>query len=430
MIGLLIGLLFLLLFLTVPIFASLAIATLAVFMAYFPGQAMDFMLAQSMVKSCDSFALMAIPFFMLVGTLMSKTGLAQKLVRVAEVFTGDSAGGLGTAAMVASMLFAAISGSGPATAAAIGGIMIPAMVKQGYGKEYSCALLASGSTIGPIIPPSIPMIMYAVTIGCSTTTLFMAGIVPGLMMGIGLIIYNKIISRRCNYRGQEGAAGGKEKLQALQSGLGALLMPVIVLGGIYSGIFTPTESAVVGVAYSLLVSKFIYKSLTWDGLKEAFVDAAITSATIMILFGGANTFGRILTLGNIPGIISGGILSLTSSKIVIMLLINVLLLMVGMFIDTNSSVILFAPIIVPILTQLGYHEIFIGVMMVVNLCIGMLTPPLGPNLFITMKIGGVSLEKVLPFAIVQIIILYVVLAVMIIFPDTVLVLPKLFHMIS
>lgn len=430
MIGLLIGLLFLLLFLTVPIFAALAISTLAVFMAYFPGQAMDFMLAQSMVKSCDSFALMAIPFFMLVGTLMSKTGLAQKLVKVAEVFTGDSPGGLGTAAMVASMLFAAISGSGPATAAAIGGIMIPAMVKQGYGKEYSCALLASGSTIGPIIPPSIPMIMYAVTIGCSTTTLFMAGIIPGLMMGMGLIIYNKIISRRYNYRGQTGAALGREKLQALWSGLGALLMPVIVLGGIYSGIFTPTESAVVGVVYSLAVSKFIYKSLTWEGLKEAFVDAAITSATIMILFGGANTFGRILTLGNIPSIISAGILSLTSSKIVIMLLINILLLIVGMFIDTNSSVILFAPIIVPILTQLGYHEIFIGVMMVVNLCIGMLTPPLGPNLFITMKIGGVSLEKVLPIAIVQIVILYIVLAVMIIFPDTVLILPKLFHMIS
>lgn len=430
MIGLLIVSLFLLLFLTVPIFAALAISTLAVFMAYFPGQAMDFMLAQSMVKSCDSFALMAIPFFMLVGTLMSKTGLAQKLVRVAEVFTGDNAGGLGTAAMVASMLFAAISGSGPATAAAIGGIMIPAMVKQGYAKEYSCALLASGSTIGPIIPPSIPMIMYAVTIGCSTTTLFMAGIVPGLMMGIGLIIYNKIISRRHNYRGQTKVAGSKEKLQALWSGLGALLMPVIVLGGIYSGIFTPTESAVVGVVYSLLVSKFVYRSLTWEGLKEAFVDAAITSATIMILFGGANTFGRILTLGNIPGIISGGILSLTSSKIIIMLLINVLLLIVGMFIDTNSSVILFAPIIVPILTQLGYHEIFIGVMMVVNLCIGMLTPPLGPNLFITMKIGGVSLEKVLPVAIVQIAILYAVLAIMIIFPDTVMILPKLFNLIS
>ena len=304
------------------------------------------------------------------------------------------------------------------------------MVKQGYGKEYSCSLLASGSTIGPVIPPSIPMIMYAVTIGCSTTTLFMAGIVPGLLMGLGLIFYNKIISKRNNYRGQVVAAGRKEKLSALWSGLGALLMPIIVLGGIYSGIFTPTESAVVGVVYSLIVSKFVYRTLTWDGLKEAFVEAAITSATIMILFGGANTFGRILTLGNIPNTISSAILSFTSSKLIIMLLINLLLLVVGMFIDTNSSVILFAPIIVPILTQLGYHEIFIGVMMVVNLCIGMLTPPLGPNLFITMKIGGVSLEKVLPTAVTQIVILYAVLALMILFPDLVLILPKVFHMIS
>ncbi len=257
MIGVLVGSLLLLLFLTVPIFAGLAISTLAVFMAYFPGQMMDMMLAQSMVKSCDSFALMAIPFFMLVGSLMSTTGLAQKLVKVAESVTGDSAGGLGTSAMIASMLFAAISGSGPATAAAIGGIMIPAMMKQGYSAEYSASLLASGSTIGPVIPPSIPMIMFAVTIGCSTTTLFMAGVVPGIMMGAGLIIYNKFISKRYNYRGKAAAGGAGETRRAVRDGLGALLMPVIVLGGIYTGIFTPPESAVVGVVYSMAVSRFV-----------------------------------------------------------------------------------------------------------------------------------------------------------------------------
>ena len=419
MIGVLILTLLILLFLTVPIFAALALSALVVFAIYFPGQGMDLMLAQSMVKSCDSFPLMAIPFFMLVGTLMSKGGLAKKLVDIAEAFTGNSAGGLGTAAIVASMLFAAISGSGPATAAAIGGIMIPAMAKQGYGKEYSASLLAAGSTIGPVIPPSIPMIMFAVTIGCSTTTL----------MGVGLIVYNKWISKRKDYRGESLSEEKGSKAKTIKEGIWALLMPVIVLGGIYSGIFTPTESAVVGVVYSLAVSKFIYKTLTWQGLKESLVDAAITSATIMILFGGANTFGRILTLGDIPATIAGGILSVTSSKIVIMILINLILLVVGMFIDTNSSVILFAPIVVPLLTQLGYHEIFIGVMMVVNLCIGMLTPPLGPNLFITMRIGGVSLEKTLPSALATIVILYIVLAVMIIFPELVLCLPRLLGMI-
>lgn len=426
MIALLIGTLLVLLFLTVPIFAGLAISTLAVFMAYFPGQMMDMMLAQSMVKSCDSFALMAIPFFMLVGSLMSTSGLAQKLVKVAESVTGDSAGGLGTSAMIASMLFAAISGSGPATAAAIGGIMIPAMMKQGYGAEYSATLLASGSTIGPVIPPSIPMIMFAVTIGCSTTTLFMGGVIPGIMMGIGLIVYNKLYSKKHNYRGKPSSGG---TMKAVREGIGALLMPVIVLGGIYTGIFTPTESAVVGVVYSMAVSTFIYKTLTWDGLKEAFVDAAITSATIMILFGGANTFGRILTLADIPNQISSAILSFTDSKVLIMLILNFILLIVGMFIDTNSGVILFAPIIVPILKALGYHEIFIGVMMVVNLCIGMLTPPMGPNLFITMKIAGVSLEQAMKQVVVQVVILYIVLAVMILIPDTVLILPKVFGMI-
>ena len=402
MIAVLIVTLLILLFLTVPIFAALALSALVVFAVYFPGQGMDLMLAQSMVKSCDSFPLMAIPFFMLVGTLMSKGGLAKKLVDIAEAFTGNSA---------------------------IGGIMIPAMVKQGYGKEYSASLLAAGSTIGPVIPPSIPMIMFAVTIGCSTTTLFMAGVIPGILMGVGLIVYNKWISKKNNYRGEELSEEKNSKAKTIKEGIWALLMPVIVLGGIYTGVFTPTESAVVGVVYSLIVSRFIYKTLTWQGLKESLVDAAITSATIMILFGGANTFGRILTLGDIPSTIASGILSVTSSKIVIMILINLILLVVGMFIDTNSSVILFAPIVVPLLTQLGYHEIFIGVMMVVNLCIGMLTPPLGPNLFITMRIGGVSLEKTLPSALATIAILYIVLAVMIVFPELVLCLPRLLGMI-
>lgn len=429
MIAMLVISLLLLLFLTVPIFVSLCISALLVFAFYFSGQNMDIMMAQSMVKSCDSFALMAIPFFMLVGTLMTKGGLAKKLVRIAEVFTGNSAGGLGTAAILASMLFAAISGSGPATAAAIGGIMIPAMMEQGYSKEYSASLLASGSTIGPVIPPSIPMIMFAVTIGTSTTTLFLAGIVPGILMGIGLIIYNKIVSRKRNYRGTDEKTTGAEKIKALKEGFLALLMPVIVLGGIYSGIFTPTESAVVGVVYALVVSGFVYRTLTWQGLKEALVDAAITSATIMILFGGANTFGRILTLGNIPNTIVSMITGFTSSKVLILLIINVILLFVGMFIDTNSGVILFSPIIVPLMQQLGYHEVFIGIMIVVNLCIGMLTPPLGPNLFITQKIAGTTLEKTLPTTIVQVGILYLVLAVMILFPETVLFLPRLAGMI-
>ena len=429
MTGVLIGSLLVLLFLTVPIFASLCICTLVVFAVFFAGSGMETMLAQSIVTSCDSFPLMAIPFFMLVGTLMSKTGIAGKLVAVAEAVTGDSPGGLGNAAIIACMLFAAISGSGPATAAAIGGLMIPAMVEQGYPSKYAGALVASGSTIGPVIPPSIPLIMYAVTVGVSTSTLFTAGFIPGIMMGIGLIIYNKLVSKKSGYRGAVKATTAKEKLKIMKEAIWALLMPVIVLGGIYSGLFTPTESAVVGVVYSLFVGKFIYKTLTFNNYVEAVIEAGITSATIMILFGGANTFGRILTIGKIPETITSAMLSVTDNTAIILLLINFLLLLAGMFIDTNSSMILFAPIIVPIMQTLGYDPIFIGIMMCINLCIGMLTPPLGPNLFISQRVAGVKLEEILPESLKQVVILYIVLAVMILFPQTVMFLPKLLGMV-
>lgn len=424
MIALLVCSLLAMLFFTVPIFTGLAICTLVTFAVFFPGQNMDIMMAQSLVKSCDNFSLLAIPFFMLVGTLMSEGGLAKKLVGVAEALTGDKPGGLANAAILASMLFAAISGSGPATAAAIGGIMIPSMIKQGYDKSYSASLLASGSTIGPVIPPSIPMITYSVAVGCSTVAMFAAGVIPGIAMGVGLMIYNGFVSRKHNYRGNK-TYSREEKLKAFKSGIPALLMPIIVLGGIYSGIFTPTESAVVGCAYTLLVSGLVYKTLTWKGLKAALIDAGISSATIMLLFGGANTFGRILTLGNVPNQIVNAIFSFTSSKVIILLIINVLLLLAGMFIDTNSCVVLFSPIIVPLMISLGYNEITAGVMIVVNLCIGMVTPPMGPDLFITMKIADTPLQKALPSAVAQIGIMYLVLAILVIFPQSIEIIPKL-----
>lgn len=424
MIAVLICSLLVMLVFTVPIFAALAICTLIVFGMFFPGQNMDIMMAQTLVKCCDSFPLMAIPFFMLVGTLMSEGGLARKLVNVAEVLTGDRPGGLANAAILASMLFAAISGSGPATAAAIGGIMIPSMIKQGYDRSFSASLLASSSTIGPVIPPSIPMITYSACIGCSTVAMFAAGVIPGIAMGVGLMIYNTLVSRKNDYRGNKSYTS-REKTEALKSGIPALLMPVIVLGGIYSGIFTPTESAVVGCVYTLLVSAFVYKSLSWEGLKAALVDAGISSATIMLLFGGANTFGRVLTLGNVPNQIVDAIFSFTSNKFLILLIINILLLLAGMFIDTNSCVVLFSPIIVPLMTAMGYDLITAGVMIVVNLCIAMVTPPMGPDLFITMKIADTPLQKVLPSATIQIGIMYLVLAILVLFPVTITFIPKL-----
>ena len=425
MLGTLMLVLFLCLFATVPIALSLGISTLGVFATQFPSMPMANNLAQAMITSADSFPLMAIPFFMLVGTLMEKTGIARRLVDIASILTGDTPGGLGMAAIVASMFFAAISGSGPATAAAIGGIMLPAMIEQRYSRSYSVGIVSGASIIGPIIPPSIPMIMYGVTVGVSVTKMFTAGFIPGFMLGGGLCLYNYFVSKKRGYRGNTVTMTRKEKINTFKGAIPAILMPVIVLGGIYGGIFTPTECSVVGVVYTLLVGKFVYHELTLKKLKESLVEAAITSATIMIIFGPATTFGRLLTIGKIPTMVTDAMLSFSTNKYVIMLIINVLLLIIGMFIDTNSSIVLFAPLFVPILTSLGYDIYYVGVIMVVNLCIGMLTPPLGVNLFVAMRIGNISLEEALKEAMPVIGVEILILAVMILCPWLITFLPNL-----
>lgn len=425
MLGTLMLVLFLCLFATVPIALSLGISTLGVFATQFPSMPMANNLAQAMITSADSFPLMAIPFFMLVGTLMEKTGIARRLVDIASILTGDTPGGLGMAAIVASMFFAAISGSGPATAAAIGGIMLPAMIEQRYSRSYSVGIVSGASIIGPIIPPSIPMIMYGVTVGVSVTKMFTAGFIPGFMLGGGLCLYNYFVSKKRGYRGNTVTMTRKEKIDTFKGAIPAILMPVIVLGGIYGGIFTPTECSVVGVVYTLLVGKFIYHELTFKKLKESLVEAAITSATIMIIFGPATTFGRLLTIGKIPTMVTDAMLSFSTNKYVIMLIINVLLLIIGMFIDTNSSIVLFAPLFVPILTSLGFDIYYVGVIMVVNLCIGMLTPPLGANLFVAMRIGNISLEEALKEALPVIGVEILILAVMILCPWLITFLPNL-----
>lgn len=425
MLGTLMLVLFLCLFATVPIALSLGISTLGVFATQFPSMPMANNLAQAMITSADSFPLMAIPFFMLVGTLMEKTGIARRLVDIASILTGDTPGGLGMAAIVASMFFAAISGSGPATAAAIGGIMLPAMIEQKYSRSYSVGIVSGASIIGPIIPPSIPMIMYGVTVGVSVTKMFTAGFIPGFMLGGGLCLYNYFVSKKRGYRGNTVTMTRKEKIDTFKGAIPAILMPVIVLGGIYGGIFTPTECSVVGVVYTLLVGKFVYHELTFKKLKESLVEAAITSATIMIIFGPATTFGRLLTIGKIPTMVTDAMLSFSTNKYVIMLIINVLLLIIGMFIDTNSSIVLFAPLFVPILTSLGFDIYYVGVIMVVNLCIGMLTPPLGANLFVAMRIGNISLEEALKEALPVIGVEILILAVMILCPWLITFLPNL-----
>lgn len=425
MIGTMLVVLFVCLIATVPIAVSLGLSCVAT-LALGGGGNMIQNLAQSMVTSMDSFSLMAIPFFMLVGSLMEYGGIAKKLVDVAEMMTGAMPGGLGMAAIVASMFFAAISGSGPATAAAIGGIMIGAMVSQGYSKGYSGALIAAGSTIGPVIPPSIPMIMYGVTIGVSVSYMFIAGIIPGILMGVVLMIYNYFTSKKRGYKGKEAEAKtAAQRAKVLKSAIPALLMPIIILGGIYSGVFTPTESAVIGVVYAIIVAVFVYHQLTWNRFCQAMFDATITSATIMVLFGAANTFGRILTMNSVPTMVTEWMLSVTSSKELIMLMINIALLIIGMFLDTISSIVLFGPIFAPIAVAIGYDPLHFGIIMVINLCIGMITPPMGGNLFVAQRVSNTTFEEIFKDTFPMIIVLYILLAILIIFPQTVMFLPRL-----
>lgn len=421
------GILFLCLIFTVPIAVSLGISCVSVFQLFYPGRDMVSMLAQATVTSIDSFSLLAIPFFMLVGSLMEGGGIAQKLIDVANMITGKRAGGLANAAVVASCFFAAISGSGPATAAAIGGIMCGAMQSQGYSKGYSGAIIAAGSTIGPVIPPSIPMIMYGITVGVSVSYMFMGGIIPGILMGVVLILWNTHVSRKRNYRNDDANENmsGREKLRVLFRAIPAILMPIIILGGIYSGIFTPTESAVIGCVYSLIVSVFIYKSLTWSGFKKALVDAGITSATIMILFGAANTFGRLMTMFNVPTMMTNFMFAVSENPYVIMLLINLMLLLIGMFLDTISSILLFAPIFSPIASAIGFDPLHFGIIMVINLCIGMITPPMGGNLFVAQRVSGSTFEEIFKDTFPMIIVLYALLIVLIFVPDISLFLPRL-----
>ena len=413
MIGTMLGVLFVCLLGTVPIAVSLGLSCVAAFSVFNAGSNMTQMLAQSTVTSIDSFSLMAIPFFMLVGSLMERGGIAKKLVDVAEMMTGTMPGGLGMAAIAASMFFAAISGSGPATAAAIGGIMIGAMTAQGYSKGYSGALIAAGSTIGPVIPPSIPMIMYGVTIGVSVSYMFIAGIIPGVLMGVVLMIYNYFASKKRGYKGNETKAKtGREKAVVLKDAIPAILMPVIILGGIYSGVFTPTESAVIGVVYAIIVAVFVYHHLS----RKAFCQA---------MFDAANTFGRILTMNRVPAMITDWMLSITSSRAMIMLMLNIALLIIGMFLDTISSIVLFGPIFAPIAIAIGFDPLHFGIIMVINLCIGMITPPMGGNLFVAQRVSQTSFEEIFKDTFPMIIVLYILLALLIIFPEITMFLPKL-----
>jgi len=348
---------------------------------------------KELVTSVDSFPLMAVPFFILAGEIMGKGGISERLFNFANALVGNKTGGFAMATIVTCMFFAAISGSGPATVAAIGGIMIPAMVKQGYDKKFATATVAAAGSIGVIIPPSIPMVIYGVVGGASIGDMFIAGIIPGLLVGLSLMVWAYVYSKKNNYRGSDQKTTLANIWKTFWEAKWALVIPVIILGGIYGGIFTPTEAAVIAVVYGIIAGLLLYRELALKDLPKLLADAALTTATVLIIVGSATAFGRLLTIEQIPTQVANFLLSISDSEIVIILLITVLLLLVGCFMDTLAAIIILTPILLPIAVNIGFDPIHFGIIMVVNLAIGFITPPLGVNLFVGSGISGLSIEQ-------------------------------------
>lgn len=344
--------------------------------------------------SSSKFVLLAIPFFIISGNVMEKAGISGRLINLAEKCLGHIKGGMAMVCIVVSCFFAAISGSGPATVAALGLIMIPALVKAGYPAAFSCALMAAGGAIGVVIPPSITFVVYGSIADASITSLFKAGMVPGLLMGAGLIITALVIGRKCDLKVSPKASGA-ERLAAFKDAVPGLLMPVIILGGIYGGIFTPTEAAAVSVFYGLFVGFVIYKDLNLNKLSDIMVDSCSTTATVMFITMGASLFAYVLTRARLDEAIENVMLNVTGGSVVIFfIIVNIVLLIAGCFLDSTSALYIFTPLFAPVALQLGIDPIHLGVVMIVNLAIGLFTPPVGVNLYVACGIGKISLEDI------------------------------------
>ncbi|MFF0830804.1 TRAP transporter large permease [Brevibacillus sp. NPDC003359] len=393
-----------LLILNVPIGVALGLSVVVVFML--EGNIPLLVVIQKMFNGTDSFPLMAIPFFLLAGKLMETGGISARLIRFANTIVGNLPGGLAIVAVMGCTFFAAISGSSAATTAAVGGILIPHMVKKGYNVRFSAALHATGGTIGVMIPPSVPMVLYGVAASASISDLFIAGIGPGILVAISLILYSYWISKKNGWGGGEKYTP-KEIWEAFKDAILAILMPIIILGGIYGAIFTPTEAAVVAVIYGLVVGLFVYREIKWRDLGEIFAGSASMTAVIMLIIATANAFGYLMTRENIPQEIAQFMLGITDSTIITLLIINILLLILGTFMETAVTIILLTPILLPITNSLGIDPVLFGVIMVVNSAIGMLTPPVGINLLVAgniAKLQNTEIERaVIPFLVIMIV---------------------------
>lgn len=410
--------------LNMPVGIAIGVSSLCAILA--DGRISSLYIVQQLVASADSFPLMAIPLFILAGELMGAGGVSKRLLNVCNVFLGRFTGGLATVTIVLCMFFAAVSGSGPATVAAIGSMVIPTMLDKGYSKSFTLALIATAGSIGVIIPPSIPMVIYGVSTSTSISSLFMAGFLPGILIGFSLIVVSYLYCKKQGWKGDERKYTAKEKLAAIWDAKWALLNPIIILGGIYAGIFTPTEAAAVAAVYAFICGAFIYREFNIKEMFATIGNACNTTGTTMVIIGCATAFTKILTIEKIPGAITNGIINFTDNKILILLLINVLLLIVGCFMDTTPAMMVLAPILLPIAAQFGVDPIHFGIVMVVNLAIGFITPPLGINLFVASRVGQSDLETVCSGIIKFILVMLVDLLLITFIPAISMTLPNIF----
>ena len=413
-----------LLLLNVPIAISIGLAAAAALLI--PGNFPMSVLAQTFYTATDSISLMAIPFFMLAGSLMELGGISQRLIDFAEACVGHRKGGIGTVTVICCMIFAAISGSGPATVAALGGILIPAMMRAKYDAGYASALMATAGGIGIIIPPSIPMIVYAVQAEASVGTMFMTGMVPGLLIGLALIFYNKYEAKKHGFVGNEEPLPRKERVRKMITAIPALMMPVIILGGIYTGVCTATEAAGVSVLYGFIVGKFIYRDLKWKDIPEILVKASVSSATIMFIIMCAAIFSYVIVANSLPQAVVAWTQATVNNKYVILLAINILLLIAGCFLDASSAIIILTPLMLPLVQQYGINVYHFGIIVVFNLAIGLITPPVGLDLFVACNISKIGVSQLVKRLWGCLIISLIVLFLITYVPIIPLSLPRLF----
>lgn len=396
-------------FLNIPISISLGLSSALTLMA--TGSPLG-VIPSMMQATVQKFSLLTIPLFVLAGVLMDKGGISKRLINLADSMMGPIHGGLGYVAVISALFFAAISGSGTATVAAMGSILIPAMIKQGYDKGFSSALSAISGSLGTVIPPSITFIIYGMITGESISDLFLSGIVPGIIFAAMLCLTVFIYSKKNGWKGDKPKASRQEIMKIFWGTLPGFLSPVIVLGGIYSGFFTPTEAAAVAVIYSFIVGKFVYKELTFGALRETLFSTAKTTGIILLIIMNAGIFSWILTQQGIATQVTELAIGFTTNKYVMLLIINVVFLMAGCVMDNTSALYIIVPIILPIARALDINLVHLGVILVLNLSIGQVTPPVGPNLYVAADIGKVKFEvicrKMVPLLIMSLVALLII----------------------